>query len=335
MQFTRTAAMEVAGQEFLLQQRPCLIVCRDDFYHCNCKHCWCVVANDAAYVSSNELVVMSLLPCWHNSRNRQQSFDTAMSFIMESFLVLDQSSLVRQDVAPFMCRLTLLWSSWWYFVKKCRGKLLLVGQHVVIGMQQSDGSLQVHPFNLLEWCACGIVVHSYLGLESLFLILRYVGERIGPDQSLAASTHAHWHCCHLFLSPLLVGNVPVRPVCLLHAIHGCAEVGTLVHVILADLLFLWWLTLYWQCLQITYSFFCGLLPSVSHPTCCWQCNCISGFQQLYQSHQHCCLQGGFSVFCKLRWGEPDVFIAVRGHDYDWVVVVESLFDNQSNIVIVG
>jgi hypothetical protein len=37
--------------------------------------------------------------------------------------------------------------------------------------------------------------------------------------------------------PLLVGNVPVRPVYLLHAIHGCAEVGTLVHVIFG------WLTL--------------------------------------------------------------------------------------------
>ena len=47
------------------------------------------------------------------------------------------------------------------------------------------------------------------------------------------------------------------------------------------------------------------------------------------------LQGGFFVFCKLGWGEPDVFIAVRGHDYDWVVVVESLFENQRNIGIVG
>ena len=47
------------------------------------------------------------------------------------------------------------------------------------------------------------------------------------------------------------------------------------------------------------------------------------------------LQGGFFVFCKLGWGEADVFIGVRGHDYDWVVVVESLFDIQINKDIIG
>ena len=46
------------------------------------------------------------------------------------------------------------------------------------------------------------------------------------------------------------------------------------------------------------------------------------------------LQEGFFVFCKLGWGETDVFIAVRGKDYDWVVVVECLFDNQRKIDIV-
>ena len=58
----RTAAMEVAGWELLLQQFPCLLVCGGVVCHCTCKHCWCVVANDVADVSSNELVVISLLP---------------------------------------------------------------------------------------------------------------------------------------------------------------------------------------------------------------------------------------------------------------------------------
>ena len=64
-------------------------------------------------------------------------------------------------------------------------------QHVVIGMQQLDGSLQVYAFHLMECCAHGIVLHGYLGLELLFLILRHVGEHIGPDQGLAGSAHAH------------------------------------------------------------------------------------------------------------------------------------------------
>ena len=145
--------------------------------------------------------------------------------------MLDQTSLVRQDVAPFMCILSLLWSSWWHLSRSVEASCFLAGQYIVIGMQQLDDSLQVHAFDLMEWCAHGIVVHDYLHLELLFLILRHVGEHIGPDQSLAGAAHAHWQCFHLFLSPLLVGNVLVRPVCLLHTIHDCVEVGTLVHVI--------------------------------------------------------------------------------------------------------
>ena len=123
--------------------------------------------------------------------------------------MLDQTSLVRQDVATFMCILSLLWSSWWYLSRSVEASCFWAGQYIVIGMQQHDDSLPVHAFDLMEWCAHGIVVHDYLHLELLFLILRHVGEHIGPDQSLAGSAYAHQQCFHLFLSPLLVGNVQV------------------------------------------------------------------------------------------------------------------------------
>ena len=39
MQSMRTAAMEVAGWELLLQQLPCLLVCGGGNCYCTCKHC--------------------------------------------------------------------------------------------------------------------------------------------------------------------------------------------------------------------------------------------------------------------------------------------------------
>ena len=181
-----------------------------------------------------------------------------------------------------------------------------------------------------------VVVHGYLHLELLFLVLRHGSEHKGLDQGLAGSAHAHWQCCHLFLSPLLVGNVPVRPVFLLHTIHGCAEVGTLVHMIfgwlalpmvihallavLADHTF----QLLW------YPVICEPPPHVADNTTTFQS--FSSFINLINIGV---LQGGLIVFCTLGWGEADVFIAFRGQDYDWLVVVESLFENQRNIDIVG
>ena len=35
-------------------------------------------------------------------------------------------------------------------VKKCRGKLFLAGQHIVLGIQQLDSSLPVHALDLME-----------------------------------------------------------------------------------------------------------------------------------------------------------------------------------------
>ena len=40
--------------------------------------------------------------------------------------------------------------------------------------------------------------------------------------------------------------------------------------------------------------------SVNHPTCCWQCDCISGYQQLHQSHQYWCLAR--RLLCLLQIG---------------------------------
>ena len=81
----------------------------------------------------------------------------------------------------------------------------------------------------------------------------------------------------------------------------------------------------------------------SSVVCChlWTTPHVADNAIVYQASSSCInlinigvLQGGYFVFCKLGWGETDVFLAVRGHDYDWVVIVGSLFDIQRNIDIV-
>ena len=136
--------------------------------------------------------------------------------------------------------------------------------------------------------------------------------------------------------PLLVVNVSVMPVCLLHGVHGCAEIGTLVHMIFGYLTLPMVIDTLLVVLAVhTFLLMWFVVICDPPPTCCSQCNHISVFQQLHQSYQHCCLARRLLFFCKLEWGEADVFIAVRGHHYDWVMVVESLFDNQRNIDKVG
>ena len=82
-------------------------------------------------------------------------------------------------------------------------------------------------------------------------------------------------------------------------------------------------------------FFCGLLSCVNLLHAADNAIEFQAFSSCINLINIGVLQGGFFVFCKLEWGKADVIIAVRGHDSDWVVVVESLFQNQRNIDLVG
>ena len=164
-----------------------------------------VLANDVTDVPSNELVVMSLLPCWH--KFQKQTAVLWHHHVVHNGAILDVGPDItcKARCSTLHVHIDLPLGLLVTFFKKCRSKLFLAGQYIVIGMQQLDDSLQVHVLDLMEWCAHGIVVHGYLHLELLFLILRHVGEHIGPDQGLAGSAHAHWQCFHLFLTPSLLG----------------------------------------------------------------------------------------------------------------------------------
>ena len=119
-----------------------------------------VVANNVADDPSNELMVVSLLPCWHKLQKQTTvlwhchvAHNGEIHYVGPDITCKARCCTLRVHIA---LTLELLMT----FVKNCRGKLLLDGQHIVLGIQQLDGSLQVHGLDLMEWCAYGIVVYG-------------------------------------------------------------------------------------------------------------------------------------------------------------------------------